>query len=94
MINVARGSIVDQNALIDALQRHTIAGAALDVYQYEPEVPLALRQLDNVVLSPHMGSSTKENLNQMFQLQAKHLNQYLNEPLWQRESHLTLFEEQ
>ncbi|HEO1509685.1 TPA: dihydrofolate reductase, partial [Legionella pneumophila] len=61
---------------------------------YEPEVPFALRQLDNVVLSPHMGSSTKENLNQMFQLQAKHLNQYLNESLWQRESHVTLFEEQ
>ncbi|MCW8396709.1 dihydrofolate reductase [Legionella sp. PATHC039] len=94
LINVARGSIVDQNALIDALQRHTIAGAALDVYQYEPEVPFALRQLDNVVLSPHMGSSTKENLNQMFQLQAKHLSQYLSEPLWQRESHVTLFEEQ
>ncbi|HAU1319369.1 TPA: dihydrofolate reductase [Legionella pneumophila] len=94
LINVARGSIVDQNALIDALQRRAIAGAGLDVYQYEPEVPLALRQLDNVVLSPHMGSSTKENLNQMFQLQAKHLNQYLNEFLRKKESCHPLFEEE
>lgn len=93
LINVARGSIVDQKALIDALQCRAIAGAGLDVYQYEPEVPLALRQLDNVVLSPHMGSSTKENLNQMFQLQAKHLNQYLNEFLRKKESCHPLFEE-
>lgn len=94
LINVARGSIVDQNAMIHALQHHTIAGAGLDVYQSEPEVPLALRQLDNVILSPHMGSSTKENLNQMFELQAKQLNQYLNQALRQRNTHQALIEEQ
>lgn len=94
LINVARGSIVDQNAMIHALQHHTIAGACLDVYQSEPEVPLALRQLDNVILSPHMGSSTKENLNQMFELQAKQLNQYLNQSLRQRHTHQALIEEQ
>ncbi|WP_298622778.1 NAD(P)-dependent oxidoreductase [uncultured Legionella sp.] len=77
LINVARGSIVDENALINALSERTIAGAALDVYSNEPEVSLKLRELDNVVLSPHMGSSTKENLNNMFHLQAQQLNHYL-----------------
>lgn len=78
LINVARGSIVDQNALIDALSKRIIAGAALDVYSNEPEVPLSLRTMDNVVLSPHMGSSTQENLQHMFQLQAQQLNCYLS----------------
>lgn len=77
LINVARGSIVDENALIHALTERTIAGAGLDVYSNEPEVPLALRTLDNVVLSPHMGSSTRENLDHMFHLQAQQLNNYL-----------------
>jgi lactate dehydrogenase-like 2-hydroxyacid dehydrogenase len=77
LINVARGSIVDEVALIQALQNATIAGAGLDVYAHEPEVPEALRMLDNVVLSPHMGSSTKENLHLMFTLQAQQLNDYL-----------------
>ncbi|KTD50983.1 NAD(P)-dependent oxidoreductase [Legionella quateirensis] len=77
LINVARGSIVDQNALIDALTNKVIAGAGLDVYSNEPEVPLKLRQLDNVVLSPHMGSSTRENLDSMFKLQAQQLNNYM-----------------
>lgn len=49
----------------------------LDVYAHEPEVLEALRMLDNVVLSPHMGSSTKENLHVMFTLQAQQLNDYL-----------------
>lgn len=78
LINVARGSVVDQNAIIDALSQRTIAGAALDVYSNEPEVPLILRTMENVILSPHMGSSTKENLELMFQLQAKQLNNYLS----------------
>ncbi|KTD62766.1 NAD(P)-dependent oxidoreductase [Legionella shakespearei] len=79
LINVARGSIVDQDALIHALSHEKIAGAGLDVFSNEPEVPLALRSLDNVVLSPHMGSSTHENLEAMFQLQAYQLNTYLKE---------------
>ncbi|KTD79282.1 NAD(P)-dependent oxidoreductase [Legionella waltersii] len=77
LINVARGSVVDQQALIHALKNHEIAGAGLDVYQNEPEVPETLRSLDNVVLSPHMGSSTHENLQAMFRLQADQLNQIL-----------------
>jgi lactate dehydrogenase-like 2-hydroxyacid dehydrogenase len=51
---------VDQQALIAALRDKRIAGAALDVYWNEPEVPVELRTMDNVVLAPHIGSSTVE----------------------------------
>lgn len=60
LINVARGSVVDEQALIRALQDKRIAGAALDVFEHEPEVPQALMQLDNVVLLPHIASATRE----------------------------------
>ena len=58
LVNVARGSVVDEAALIDALERGVIAGAGLDVFEDEPNVPERLCALPNVVLTPHIGSAT------------------------------------
>ena len=60
LINTARGPIVDERALVDALRGGVIAGAGLDVYEREPEVEEGLLSLDNVVLTPHLGSATRE----------------------------------
>lgn len=60
LINTARGDIVDEIALVNALRERTIAGAALDVYEGEPAVPAELRAMENVVLLPHLGSATEE----------------------------------
>jgi lactate dehydrogenase-like 2-hydroxyacid dehydrogenase len=68
LINVARGSVVDESALIEALQQGTIAGAGLDVFAQEPHVPEALWSLSNVVLTPHMASATTETRQAMADL--------------------------
>ena len=60
LVNTARGEVVDEAALLRALERREIAGAGLDVYSAEPAVPPALMQLENVVLLPHLGSATEE----------------------------------
>lgn len=60
LINIARGDVVDEAALIEALQQRRIGGAGLDVYEREPIVPDALRALDNVTLLPHLGTAALE----------------------------------
>ncbi|SLN20769.1 Glycerate dehydrogenase [Aquimixticola soesokkakensis] len=60
LINIARGDIVEEAALIDALQSQKIAGAGLDVYEHEPQVPAALRALTNCTLLPHLGTAALE----------------------------------
>ena len=59
LVNAARGPVVDERALVEALRAGSIAGAALDVYEREPEVSEELLTMDNVVLSPHLGSATR-----------------------------------
>ncbi len=60
IVNAARGVLIKQDDLIDALKNHKIAGAGLDVFETEPEVPVELRELDNVIMSPHAGTGTLE----------------------------------
>lgn len=60
LINTARGSHIDEQALVEALQTGSIAGAAMDVYEHEPQITPALLELENVVLSPHTGTGTWE----------------------------------
>lgn len=59
LVNTSRGPVVDERALVNALRDGTIAGAALDVYEFEPEVTEELLGFENVVLSPHLGSATR-----------------------------------
>jgi lactate dehydrogenase-like 2-hydroxyacid dehydrogenase len=82
LVNVARGTVVDEQALIEALRDGTIAGAGLDVFEDEPRVPQALRDLDNVVLTPHMASATHETRQAMADLAlANLLAHFAGEPL-------------
>ncbi|RLK11280.1 2-hydroxyacid dehydrogenase [Ruegeria conchae] len=60
LVNIARGEVIDETALIAALREGQIAGAGLDVYEFEPEVPLTLREMQNVTLLPHLGTATEE----------------------------------
>ena len=62
LVNIARGSVVNEDDLVVALQNGDIAGAGLDVYVSEPNVPKELKMMDNVVLFPHMGAETRETI--------------------------------
>lgn len=76
LVNIARGSVVQEEDLIDALEGGVIAGAALDVFANEPDVPAALCRLDNVVLQPHQGSATVETRDSMNQRVVDNLQLY------------------
>jgi lactate dehydrogenase-like 2-hydroxyacid dehydrogenase len=77
LINSARGDVIDSDALIKALQSGTIAGAGLDVYEHEPDVPESLRKLENAVLLPHLGSATLETRTAMGMLVLDNLQDFL-----------------
>lgn len=68
LVNVARGSVVDEAALIEALQNGVIGGAGLDVFENEPKVPQALMDMPQVVLTPHVGSATTQTRQAMADL--------------------------
>lgn len=78
LINAARGPLVDEQALLEALQNKIIAGAALDVYEFEPKITKGLEKLDNVILSPHIGNATVETRDAMAEIAAKNIIAVLN----------------
>jgi len=81
LINTARGPIVNEADLADALRKGIIAGAALDVYEFEPEITAELKTFSNVVLTPHIGNATIETRDEMARLVARNIVYVLrNEP--------------
>lgn len=82
LVNVARGTLIDEPAMLELLQNGGLAGAALDVFETEPKVPEAFFALDNVVLSPHQGSATHQTRNAMGALVVANLDaHFAGEPL-------------
>ncbi|MDD9823477.1 MAG: 2-hydroxyacid dehydrogenase [Gammaproteobacteria bacterium] len=79
LVNIARGSLVDEAALIAALRDGVIKGAALDVFADEPHVPQELREFDNVVLSPHQGSATVHTRHRMAEVVADNIEAVLQD---------------
>jgi hydroxypyruvate reductase len=78
VINVARGSVIDEPALVRALKEKRLGGAGLDVFENEPQVPAELMALDNVVLVPHIGSATLETRAAMAQRVFDNLQSYFS----------------
>jgi hydroxypyruvate reductase len=82
LVNISRGSVIEEPALVEALVDGRIAGAGLDVFADEPNVPEALKRLENVVLTPHIGSATRETRDAMAQLVVDNLDAfYAGRPL-------------
>lgn len=78
LINTSRGAVIDEQALIQFLSEKRIFAAGLDVFENEPEIPRALRELDNVVLLPHLGSATRETRVEMAIMVARNVIAVLN----------------
>lgn len=77
LINIARGSVVDQDALTELLRGGSLGGAGLDVFRGEPDVPQALKELDSVVLLPHLASATQETRAEMEVLVLRNIESFL-----------------
>ncbi|MBS3777961.1 MAG: D-glycerate dehydrogenase [Candidatus Thermoplasmatota archaeon] len=73
LVNTSRGPVIDEKALIRALEENWIFGAGLDVYEQEPVIPEKLKQLDNAVILPHIGSATKETRSKMAEMAAENM---------------------
>ena len=73
LINTSRGPIVDEQALADALKNGTIKGAAIDVFEQEPEITPALKELESIILTPHIASATEETRQAMSKLAAENI---------------------
>lgn len=78
LINTARGSVIDEKALLEVLQNKKIAGAGLDVFDQEPTIPKAFLTLDNVILTPHIGTACQEARDDMFKEAIRNLVEYFN----------------
>jgi len=73
LINTSRGPVVDENALVKALQQKILYAAGLDVYENEPEIPRTLKTLDNVIITPHIGSASIETRDGMAEMAARNI---------------------
>lgn len=73
LINTARGPVIDEKALVEALKKNVIAGAALDVFENEPSLTPGLADLENAILTPHIASATKETREKMSEMAAQNI---------------------
>ncbi len=73
LINTARGAVIDEKILVQMLQNEHLAGAGLDVYEFEPQIMPELLEMDNVVLLPHIGSATVETRDEMARMAARNI---------------------
>jgi glyoxylate reductase len=73
LINTARGPVIDENALVEALKNKVIVGAGIDVYEFEPKLAEGLADLNNVVLTPHIASARTSARNEMATLAAQNI---------------------
>lgn len=73
LINTARGAVIDEKALLEALKNKTIGGAGIDVYEFEPKITKGLLKLDNIIMTPHIASSRQSARNMMAEIAAKNI---------------------